>query len=198
STIKHQKVVSEAEWLKARKKLLAKEKEFTQLRDQLSAERRNLPWVKVDKRYVFDGPKGKETLADLFDGRSQLIVYHFMFGPDWGQGCPHCSFWADNFNEVIVHINARDASLVAVSRAPYGEIAPYQTRMGWSFKWLSSAGSEFNYDYGVAFHDPEARAFNYGTLVPGMEDREGISVFCKEDGAIYHTYSTYARGIDMM
>src|SRR3989475_10819585 len=148
SKIKHQKVVSEAEWLKARKKLLAKEKKFTRLRDQLSGERRNLPWVKVDKRYVFDGPKGKETLADLFDGRSQLIVYHFMFGPGWEEGCPSCSFVSDHVDAARQHFEHHDISYVAISRAPLAELLPYKDRMGWTFRWYSSNGNEFNYDFG--------------------------------------------------
>lgn len=153
------KVVSQDEWLTARKALLDKEKEFTNARDRLSAERRELPWVKVSKNYVFDGPDGKQTLADLFDGRSQLVVYHFMFDPDWGAGCPHCSHWADSFNSIIVHLNQRDVSMIAVSRAPYEKLAAYRKRMGWSFKWVSSYGDDFNFDYRVSF-TPEEMAAN--------------------------------------
>ncbi|MCI0443451.1 DUF899 domain-containing protein, partial [bacterium] len=145
------KVVSKQEWLAARKDFLAKEKEFTRLRDELSQERRHLPWVKVEKEYIFDGPNGKETLADLFEGRSQLIIYHFMFGPGWGAGCPHCSHWADNFNGVIVHLNHRDVTFIAVSHASFSELAAYKKRMGWNFKWMSSHDSDFNYDYHVSF-----------------------------------------------
>jgi predicted dithiol-disulfide oxidoreductase (DUF899 family) len=196
-------VISRNEWLAARKALLAKEKKFTKLRDQLSQQRRELPWVKVDKDYVFDGPKGKETLSDLFEGRSQLIVYHFMFGHDWDAGCKHCSFWADNFNPIIVHLNHRDVTMVAVSRAPYSKLAAYKKRMGWDFKWVSSGGTDFNYDYHVSF-TPEEEAkkkafFNYKMQDPDSSDREGASVFYKDPkGNMFHTYSTYARGIDMV
>jgi predicted dithiol-disulfide oxidoreductase (DUF899 family) len=200
--MKH-RVVSHDEWISARTAFLAKEKEFTQQRDALNQQRRDLPWERVEKQYVFDGPKGKESLADLFDGRSQLIVYHFMFPPEWEAGCPHCSFWADNFNDVIIHINHRDTSMVAISRAPLSKLEAYEKRMGWSFKWLSSGSTDFNYDLGVSFTD-EQRAnkqafYNYTMPDPGMSDREGTSVFYKdEDGNVFHTYSTYARGIDMM
>jgi predicted dithiol-disulfide oxidoreductase (DUF899 family) len=183
--------------------LLAKEKKSTRLRDQLSQERRQLPWVKVDKDYVFDGPKGKETLSDLFDGRSQLIVYHFMFAPDWDAGCKHCSFWADNFDRIIVHLNHRDVTMVAASRAPYRKLETYKKRMGWNFKWVSSGNTDFNFDYHVSF-TPEEEAkkkafFNYKVQDPGSSDREGASVFYKDPkGNVFHTYSTYARGIDMV
>jgi predicted dithiol-disulfide oxidoreductase (DUF899 family) len=196
-------VVASKEWLQARRKLLAKEKKFTRLRDELSRERRALPWEAVEKEYRFDGPGGKQTLSQLFDGRGQLVVYHFMFGPEWKAGCPHCSRWADSFDGVIVHLNQRDVSMVAVSRAPYRKLAAYQKRMGWRFKWLSSAGSDFNFDYGVSFTPEETEAkrafYNYAMQDPGVTEREGISVFCKDSsGRIFHTYSTYARGIDMM
>ena len=151
-------IVSPDEWLAARKALLVKEKEFTKARDQLSAARRDLPWVKVDKTYAFDGPQGKQTLPELFDGRSQLVIYHFMFGPDWQAGCPHCSHWADNFNGVIVHLNQRDVTMVAVSRAPLAKLAAYKERMGWTFKWVSSLGSDFNFDYRVSFTPEEMAA----------------------------------------
>ena len=196
-------VVSRKDWLAARKALLTKEKKFTRLRDQLSQERRQLPWVKVDKDYVFDGPQGKETLSELFDGRSQLIVYHFMFGPDWDAGCKHCSFWADNFDRIIVHLNHRDVTMVAASRAPYGKLAAYKKRMSWNFKWVSSGDTDFNFDYHVSF-TPEEEAkkkafFNYKIQDPGSSDREGASVFYKDPkGNVFHTYSTYARGIDMV
>ena len=202
STKKH-KIVAHNQWMAARKALLAKEKKFTKLRDQLSAQRRALPWEKVEKQYVFEGPDGRQALAELFDGRSQLIVYHFMFGPDWNAGCPHCSHWADNFNGVIVHLNQRDVTMVAVSRAPLAKLMAYRQRMGWSFKWLSSLGSEFNFDYGVSF-TPEETArkkalYNYVLQDPEVSEREGVSVFYKDAaGAVFHTYSTYARGIDMM
>ena len=196
-------VVSREKWLEARRTLLAEEKAFTRQRDALSQKRRDLPWVKVEKDYVFDGPDGKEKLRDLFDGRSQLVVYHFMFSPEWDAGCPHCSHWADNFNGVIVHLNHRDVSMVAISRAPYAKLKAYHKRMGWSFKWLSSHDSDFNYDFHVSFA-PEDLAkkkamYNFGTLDPGMPDREGVSVFYKDaDGNVFHTYSAHARGIDMM
>jgi predicted dithiol-disulfide oxidoreductase (DUF899 family) len=195
-------VIAHEDWIEARKELMRKEKEFTRLRDELSRERRALPWERVEKEYSFEGPDGKETLADIFDERSQLIVYHFMFDPEdeWDEACKSCSFWADNFNPVIVHLNARDVSMVAVSRAQPEKIARYRERMGWSFKWLSSYGSDFNYDFGVSFR-PEERdspVYNFGTIVPGMPDREGMSVFVQDDsGAIFRTYSSYARGIDL-
>jgi len=196
-------VVSRKDWLAARKALLTKEKKFTRLRDQLSKERRQLPWVKVDKDYVFDGPEGTETLSELFDSRSQLIVYHFMFGPDWDAGCKHCSFWADNFDRIIVHLNHRDVTLVAASRAPYGKLETYKKRMGWNFKWVSSGNTDFNFDYHVSF-TPEEEAkkkafFNYKIQDPDSSDREGASVFFKDaKGNVFHTYSTYERGIDMV
>jgi predicted dithiol-disulfide oxidoreductase (DUF899 family) len=196
-------VVTHDEWSEARRALLIKEKELTRLRDELSRERRRLPWERVEKEYVFEGPHGKETLAGLFDGRSQLVVYHFMFDPDdeWNEACKHCSFWADNFNPVIVHLNARDVTMVAVSRAQLDKISRYRRRMGWSFKWLSSYGSDFNYDFGVSFaaDEQDAPAYNFGTIVPSRADREGISVFVKDDaGQVFRAYSTYARGIDML
>lgn len=196
-------VVSQSDWLAARKKLLEKEKAFTKARDALSEERRALPWVKVEKGYVFDGPNGNETLADLFEERSQLIVYHFMFGPDWDAGCPHCSHWADNFNGIIVHLNQRDVSMVAVSRAAYAKLAAYKKRMGWSFKWLSSLETDFNFDLNVSFSaEQQAKKeafYNFTLQDPGVSEREGMSIFLKDpSGTIFHTYSTYARGIDMM
>jgi len=196
-------VVSQSEWLRARKELLAKEKEFTKARDALSAARRALPWVKVEKDYVFDGPGGKQSLADLFDGRSQLIVYHFMFGPDWNAGCPHCSHWADSFNPVIVHLNQRNVSMVAISRAPLANLEAYRKRMGWTYKWLSSNGTDFNFDFRVSFTPQEMQAnkavYNFVEQEPHASEREGLSVFIKDaSGAIFHTYSTYARGIDLM
>jgi len=196
-------VVSAESWLGARQALLAKEKEFTRLRDDLSRQRRELPWVKVEAPYVFEGPRGKETLAELFDGRSQLVVYHFMFGPDAAAGCPHCSFWADNFNDVIVHLNQRDVTMVAVSRASYDKLAAYQKRMGWSFKWLSSGKTSFNFDFHVSF-TPEQLAeekafYNFALQNPGPSEREGVSVFYKDpSGTVFHTYSAYARGIDLL
>ena len=198
--MKHEVVPHEA-WVEARAALLAEEKEFTRRRDELSRHRRELPWEAVEKQYVFDGPDGRQSLADLFAGRNQLIVYHFMFEPDVDEGCPSCSFWADNFDPIVVHLNARDTTMVAISRAPYPALAAYRDRMGWSFKWLSSGENDFNADFGVYFepaHQNE-QVYNYGTLVPGRPDREGLSVFFKDDaGTVFHTYSAYARGIDLV
>ena len=197
------KVVSQKEWLTARHALLVKEKEFTHLREQLAQQRRQLPWVKVKKEYLFDGPKGRESFTDLFDGRSQLIVYHFMFGPEWGEGCSHCSFWADHYDGMIVHLKQRDVSFVVISRAPLAEIMPFKKRMGWNFKWVSSFGNEFNYDFHVAFRPEEIKTgsiyYNYENVAMDMTDREGISVFYKDrKGETFHTYSAFARGIDMV
>jgi predicted dithiol-disulfide oxidoreductase (DUF899 family) len=196
-------VVSQDEWLTARKALLAKEKEFTRQRDELSRIRRELPWVKVENVYSFDGPDGRQSFAELFDGRSQLIVYHFMFAPDWDAGCPHCSRWADNFNSIIVHLNHRDVTMIAVSRAPYAKLAAYRKRMGWTFKWVSSSDTDFNFDYRVSFTPQEVAAkdamYNFVRQDPFVGEREGVSVFFKDDkGGVFHTYSTYARGIDML
>ncbi|GAC1660938.1 MAG: DUF899 domain-containing protein [Steroidobacteraceae bacterium] len=199
----HHRVVASDEWLKARVELLAAEKEFTRLRDRLSEQRRRLPWEAVDKSYVFEGSDGRQTLPELFGGRSQLIIYHFMFHPDWDAGCPHCSRWADSFDRAIVHLNHRDVTMAAVSRAPYAQLAAYQKRMGWSFRWLSSFGSDFNFDYHVSFTPAEMQAqkgfYNFVVQNPDAPEREGISVFLKDtDDKVFHTYSTYARGIDMM
>ena len=196
--INHPPVVSEAEWLVARKDLLTREKEFTRLRDELSRHRRELPWVKVDKQYVFDGPRGKETLADLFDGRSQLIVYHFMFGPGWEEGCKSCSYLADHFDGANWHLPHRDVTFVVVSRAPLSEFEPYKKRMGWRFKWLSSHGNDFNFDYHVSFtNEEEAKGevrYNYKMGEFVSDELPGLSVFYKDkSGDIFHTYSTYAR-----
>jgi len=197
------KIVSADQWIKARKELLKKEKQFTRLRDDLSRQRRALPWAAVEKAYVFDGPQGQQTLSDLFDGRSQLIVYHFMFAPRQDAGCPHCSRWADSFNGAIAHLNHRDVTMIAVSRAPYPKLAAYKKRMGWTFKWVSSANTDFNFDYSVSF-TPEDLAdgkvfYNYKNQEEESSEREGVSVFYKDpDGRIFHTYSTYARGIDML
>jgi predicted dithiol-disulfide oxidoreductase (DUF899 family) len=210
--LEHHKIVSKEDWLAARTTLLVQEKEFTRARDQLSQRRRDLPWEAVDKPYVFDGPDGRKTLAEMFDGRSQLIVYHAMFDPEratpetsWTKdaACEHCSFWADNFNGVIVHLNQRDVTMVAVSRGPYPALAAYQRRMGWSFKWYSSHDNEFNADYHVSFKPEELAAkrafYNYTMQDPGVSEREGVSVFYKDPaGRLFHTYSAYARGIDMV
>ena len=197
------KVVSRDEWLSARRKHLAREKELTRLRDQLSQERRELPWVKVDQDYVFEGPDGKQTLAELFEGRSQLLVYHFMFGTDWDEGCPSCSFWADNYDPLVVHLNHRDVTLVAVSKAPLDKLEAYKKRMGWSFKWVSSAGNDFNRDYHVSFTPEEMEKgevyYNYGKSQFPSEEAPGVSIFYKDDsGDVFHTYSCYARGLDML
>ena len=194
------RIVSQEEWLKARKAFLAKEKEFTRARDELAQQRRELPWVKVEKPYTFYAAEGRLTLADLFGGKGQLLVYHFMFGPDWTEGCPSCSFWADNYNGVDIHLAHRDTALVAVSRAPLAKIDAYKTRMGWTFRWVSSAGSDFNFDYGASFKPGEqGLQYNFGTIKPYGEETPGISVFRRgDDGAIYHTYSTYARGLDVV
>jgi predicted dithiol-disulfide oxidoreductase (DUF899 family) len=197
------RVVSHDEWVEARKRFLAREKAFTRERDALSRERRELPWEMVDKKYVFDGPEGKETLADLFAGKSQLLVYHFMFGADWKEGCPACSFWADNFNGIIPHLKQRDTTMVAISRAPLAKLEAFKKRMGWSFKWLSSGDNGFNRDYGVAFTPEEVErkeaSYNYTTQDPLETEREGVSVFFKDPaGKIFHTYSAYARGIDLV
>ena len=197
------RVVSREEWIEARRRHLAREKEFTRLRDELSRERRELPWEKVDAHYVFDGPSGKESLRDLFEGRRQLVVYHFMFDPGWEEGCKSCSFWIDNLDGVIVHLNHRDVSFVAISRAPYATIQAYRKRMGWRVKWLSSFNNDFNRDYHVTF-TPEEREggqayYNYAAGSFGAPEGPGISVFYRDDdGTIYHTYSTYARGLDMV
>jgi predicted dithiol-disulfide oxidoreductase (DUF899 family) len=197
------RVVPQAEWLAARKKLLAKEKEFTRLRDEISQLRRELPREKVEKPYVFDGPKGKEKLADLFDGRSQLIVYHFMFGPGWKEGCPSCSFLADTFDGAALHMAQRDITFVAVSRATLPEIEAFQKRMGWRFKWVSSSGSDFNFDYQVSARKDELGKgkvyYNYDMTDFPSEERPGLSVFYKDaKGEVFHTYSAYARGLDIL
>lgn len=196
------KIVNHEEWTSARKRFLAKEKEFTRLRDQLSRERRELPWESVQKSYLFEGPNGSETLAQLFGNCTQLIVYHFMYGPDWEIGCRSCSFWADNFNGIIPHLNARDVSLVAVSRAPLEKLQAQARRFGWTFKWVSSSGNDFNFDYNVSF-TPETIArgeapYNYTTQDVGSTEMPGISVFFKDGGQIFHSYSTYGRGLDML
>jgi len=201
--IEDHKIVSENEWIQARKQFLIKEKEFTLLRDQLNEERQNLPWKIVNKEYVFDGPEGKQTLSELFDGNSQLITYHFMFGINWDAGCPHCSFWADNFNGIVSHLRQRDVTMIAVSRAPYNKLAAYEKRMGWNFKWVSSENTDFNFNYNVSFTQDEITkkkaTYNFTIQDPGETEREGVSVFFKDKtGKIFHTYSAYARGIDML
>jgi predicted dithiol-disulfide oxidoreductase (DUF899 family) len=198
----HRKVVSGDQWIEARKQLLIKEKEFTRLRDQLSQERRDLPCERVEKNYVFDGPDGKQTLSDLFAGKSQLIVYHFMFDPSWEAGCRSCSFWADNFNGIDIHLKHRDVSFLAISRAPLPKLEAYRRRMGWGFKWVSSFGSDFNYDFGVSFTPEQMAAgmayWNYANQKPFEAETVGISVFCRDQAQIFHTYSCYQRGVDML
>ena len=203
SGTKEHKVVSEKQWLTARKKLLVEEKRFTKLRDKLNQKRRDLPWVKMEKDYLFDGPDGEETLGDLFGRKSQLITYHFMFGPGWDEGCAHCSFWADHFDSTLAHLAQRDTVLAVVSRAPYEEIVPFKKRMGWKFKWVSSSKNDFNFDLHVSFTPEELRngtaVYNFRKLDMEIDEREGVSTFYKDaEGDIYLTYSSYARGIDML
>ncbi len=196
-------IVSHEDWLKARLDLLAAEKEFTRQRDALTRRRMAMPWERVEKDYRFEGPDGATALTDLFDGRSQLIVYHFMFAPDWKEGCKSCSFWADNFNGIAVHLGHRDAAFAVISRAPFAKLDAYKKRMGWSFPWVSSQGSDFNFDYHVSF-TPEEMAkgkadLNYKVQPIEVSDYPGISVFAKnEKGEVFHTYSCYLRGIDMV
>jgi predicted dithiol-disulfide oxidoreductase (DUF899 family) len=197
------KVVSRDEWTAARKAHLAEEKAFTHARDALSKKRRELPWTNVDKNYAFDTPGGKQTLADLFGGTSQLIVYHFMLGPGWEAGCPSCSYVADHFDSSLLHLAQRDITLMVVSRAPLPEIERYKKRMGWKFKWVSSFGSDFNHDYQVSA-SPEEKAsgkafYNYEETTFPSEERPGASVFYKNPaGEVFHTYSSYGRGLDML
>jgi predicted dithiol-disulfide oxidoreductase (DUF899 family) len=202
STESH-RVVSRDEWIAERKRLLAREKELTRLKDRIAGERRALPWVRIDKSYVFDAPEGRRTLADLFEGRRQLLVQHFMLAPGWEQGCPSCSFMADHSDGMAVHLAHRDATLVAVSRAPLEEIERFRRRMGWQFKWVSSHGTDFNYDFGVSFTPEEVAKgelnYNYGRWPRAGEEWPGVSVFYKDDaGDVFHTYSTYGRGVEVM
>jgi predicted dithiol-disulfide oxidoreductase (DUF899 family) len=201
--VEHPKVVSQAEWLAARKELLAREKQLTHHRDEIAYQRRELPWVKVEKNYLFDGPDGQQSLANLFEGRSQLIVSHFMFGPGWKEGCVGCSFRSDHVEGALVHLEHHDVSLVTISRAPIAEIEAFRQRMGWRFKWLSSYNSEFNYDYHVSFTKEEVATgkvnYNYQIRDFVSEEMSGLSVFYKgEPGEIFHTYSTYGRGDEMV
>ena len=193
-------IVDNKQWVEARTQLLAKEKAFTRAGDEVAKARRELPWVRVDKAYVFEGPSGPISLEQLFDGRSQLIVYHFMFGPEWKEGCKSCSFWADNFERNVVHLGHRDATLIAISRAPIATLSSYRERFGWSFQWVSALDNDFNFDFGVSF-DPkhENATYNYRPKTGVMTELPGISVFCRnESGEIFHTYSTYGRGLEMM
>jgi predicted dithiol-disulfide oxidoreductase (DUF899 family) len=198
-----QTVVSREQWLTARKEFLAKEKAFTRARDQLSAERHALPWVKLDKTYLFDTPAGKKSLADLFDGRSQLIVYHFMLGPDWIEGCPSCSYLADHFDGMLPHLAQRDVTFTAISRAPLAEIEAYKRRMGWHFPWASSFGNDFNFDFGVSFElegDGHGRGiYNFEEQDITSDEMPGLSTFYQDGaGDVFHTYSAYARGLDIL
>ena len=202
STMNHS-VVSRDKWLAERKTLLAQEKELTRLRDQIASKRRALPWVRIEKNYLFDAPEGKRSLADLFEGRRQLMVQHFMFGPGWEQGCPSCSFMADHTDGMKIHLEHRDVSFVAVSRATLPEIERFRQRMGWQFKWVSSHGSDFNYDFGVSFTPEEVAKgklhYNYGEWPLAGEEWPGISLFYRNDaGEVFHTYSTYGRGVEVM
>lgn len=197
------KIVTRDEWLVARKTHLAREKELTRLNDKLAAERRDLPWVKVEKDYVFDGPRGKQTLSQLFAGNSQLIIYHFMFGPDWQQACPSCSFLADHIDGANQHLKHHDVTVVVVSRAPWPKIDPFKRRMGWQFDWLSSYGSDFNYDYNVSFTKADRAAgkayYNYEMQDYMSDELPGTSVFIKDaKDIVYHSYSSYARGGDIL
>jgi predicted dithiol-disulfide oxidoreductase (DUF899 family) len=199
----HPKIVSPEEWLAARKKLLIKEKALTRQRDAISAERRELPWLKIEKDYVFDGPNGKERLADLFQGKSQLIVYHFMFSPEWAEGCPSCSFNMDHADGALVHLAQRDVTFAAISRAPFSKIQAFKQRMGWHFHWVSSYGNDFNYDFHVSFTKDEMAKgkvyYNFDLTEFPSEEAPGISVFYKDAaGNVFHTYSGYARGTDIM
>jgi predicted dithiol-disulfide oxidoreductase (DUF899 family) len=196
-------IVSRSEWTEARKRLLAEEKELTRQRDRLNARRRELPWVEVDKTYEFEGPNGRETLADLFDGRDQLVVKHFMLGPGWEEGCVGCSFGADHIDGTLAHLEHHDVTTVAVSRAPLAEIETFRRRMGWRFKWVSSFGGDFNYDFNVSFRPEEVASgkvyYNYGLTDRAGEEMPGVSVFYRDkDGRIFHTYSAYARGTELL
>jgi len=195
-------VVSRDEWLKARRAHLAAEKEFTRRRDELSRQRRELPWERVDKNYVFEGPNGPQSLADLFAGRNQLIVYHFMLGPNWEEGCKSCSFLADHFDATRIHLAHRDVTFAVVSQAPLPRIQAFQQRMGWRFPWVSAFANDFQRDYGVHFSKEELAGevnYNYQKTRFGVEEAPGLSVFYKDEaGGIFHTYSTYARGLDML
>jgi predicted dithiol-disulfide oxidoreductase (DUF899 family) len=203
NTVRAPKIVSQKEWVAARIELLAREKQLTRQRDEIDRKRRELPWVRVEKQYVFDGPNGTETLGDLFDGRTQLIVSHFMLGPGWKEGCVGCSFRSDHVDGCLVHLEHHDVSLVTISRAPWAEIEPFRKRMGWKFKWLSSYGSDFNYDYHVSFRPEEIAEgkvyYNYESSEFVSEESSGLSVFYKDEtGDIFHTYSTYGRGDEMV
>ncbi|WP_454652480.1 DUF899 domain-containing protein [Bradyrhizobium liaoningense] len=201
--MQHHQIVSREQWIIARRAHLAREKELTAARERLAEERRALPWVKVDKAYQFDGPNGIVSLGDLFKGRPQLIVQHVMFAPDWDAACKSCSFWADGFERMVPHLAARDTSMAAVSLAPSAKLKAFRKRMGWTFDWVSSGGTDFNRDYGVTFSQEEIASgeplYNFGTTAIYGPELPGISVFCRDEaGEIFHTYSCFARGLDMM
>jgi predicted dithiol-disulfide oxidoreductase (DUF899 family) len=201
ATVRQPRIVSKNEWLAERKELLAEEKELTHRRDALAEKRQRLPWAKVEKEYSFETRRGKKTLSQLFDGKSQLIVYHFMFGPEWEEGCPGCSLMADSFNGNVPHIEARDVTFTAISRAPLAKIEAFKKRMGWQFKWASSQDTDFNYDFAVSFAKdaPKEKNYNFGTMNFAMEEAPGLSVFYKDaNGSVFHTYSTYGRGLEDM
>jgi predicted dithiol-disulfide oxidoreductase (DUF899 family) len=202
SSITNHPIVSQERWVAERKKLLAREKELTHLRDAVARQRRALPWVHIEKVYTFDTPEGRRTLADLFEGRRQLMVQHFMFAPGWEAGCPSCSFMADHTDGMDVHLAHRDVTFVAISRAPLAEIERFRRRMGWKFKWVSSSGGDFNHDFHVSFtpQAPQGQVYyNYGVQPFECEELPGISVFYKDDaGEVFHTYSTYRRGVEAM
>ena len=186
-------IASREAWTARRVELLRDEKAMTRQLDDLARKRRALPWVEIDREYVFDTVDGKRSLAELFDGRGQLLIYHFMFGPDWEEGCPSCSFWADNFNDIIVHLNNRDVTMIAVSRAPLPKLLDYERRMGWGFTWASSADNSFNVDFAVS----ETSVYNFVDVGEVLDERPGLSAFIHVDGKVFHTYSTYGRGLDI-
>jgi len=201
STMTIHKTVARENWTAARLAFLEKEKAFTRARDALAAARRALPWEKVATNYLFEAENGNVSLADLFRHKSQLIVYHFMFGPDWEAGCKSCTFWADNLERSVVHLRARDTNLVLISRGPIEKLLAYRKRMGWTMEWVSSLNNSFNQDFGVSFpkeKDREGNNYNFGTIHFDGEEAPGLSVFAKDNGVIFHTYSTYARGLDML
>jgi predicted dithiol-disulfide oxidoreductase (DUF899 family) len=202
SEVKHKHVVSHEDWIAARKQFLTVEKEFTRRRDELSRQRRELPWEKVEKEYEFAGPEGKLSLAALFDRRSQLMIYHFMLGPGWSEGCKSCSYLADHFDGMTIHLANRDVTLAVVSHAPIAEIEAFRQRMGWRFRWVSSFGSDFNHDYQVSASPEEMGKdkiyYNYDMMPFPSDERPGLSVFYKDAEGLFHTYSTYARGLDIL
>jgi predicted dithiol-disulfide oxidoreductase (DUF899 family) len=202
TAIENPKVVSHQDWLEARTEFLAKEKEYTKVRDELSRQRRQLPWEKVEKKYIFDGPTGKESLGDLFGKQSQLIIYHFMLGPGWSEGCKSCSYLADHYDATTIHLAHRDVSFAVVSHAPIAEIEAFKKRMGWRFQWVSSFNNSFNYDYHVSFTPEELASkkvqYNYKEMAFPVEEAPGLSVFAKDaNGDVFHTYSAFGRGLDI-